>query len=207
MGVLADVVDLIKHLGDALDNLTHGLQRSINRSYESFDYIAARRAKLALTKLHKYGTEFGVMQSQVPERFLWYAGDPGPERWAEIQKDLAKVVSAIPDIAGEASKADSAFVLEDVYKRYILTMRSRKSILEKLLSSPAPSTCEELAELSDIRTEYLRLMENLEHCQGWLSRYIQAKFPGRKSDFSLDELPEAEPDDRSIWNDPHLPLH
>src|SRR5687768_17326853 len=97
--VLGEVVGLVRHLGDVLDNLFLGIERSLKRSYETYDYVAARRAKIALTKLHKYGTEFGVMQSPVPERFLWYRNDPTPERWEEVKKDLAKVLSGIPEIA------------------------------------------------------------------------------------------------------------
>lgn len=200
MGILEEVVGLIRHLGDAIENLTRGLERSVRRSYEMFDYVSARRAKIALTKLHKYGTEFGVMQSPVPERFLWYSNDPSPERWEEVKADLAKVLAAIPEIAAEASKADSAFVLEPAYKDYLIAMKSRRDLIGKLLASPPPSTPEELAALSQVRTDYLRLMDMLEQCQGRLSAYIKSKFPGQKHDLTLDELPDARPDERSIWH-------
>jgi hypothetical protein len=198
MSPFEDIVQFLSHLGDAIANLALGVQRSVSRSYETFDYVAARRAKVALTKIHKYGTEFGVMQSFVPKRFVWYMNDPSAERWEEVKADLAKVLDNLPEIAQEASRADSGFVLQPMFKDYLVTMQDRKTVLSQLLAAPPPTSEADLAALEEIRILYLRLMENLESCQGGLSTYISKRFPGGNRYLDPEDIPDAKPDTRAI---------
>jgi hypothetical protein len=175
--ILKDVVELLSHLGDALFNISVGLERTLRRGFVTFDYIAARRARRQLVRLHKFGTELGASQMVFPEVVLWYVEDPSTDLWADLQEDVRRILDALPDLEKEVARSGSALVLEPMYKDYIVGIAKRRSALSKLLGLAPPTAPEDLEQLREIGRRYSDLMLNLERIQVQLADYIRRNFP------------------------------
>ena len=181
MNSIAEIIDFVGHLGDALKNISDAVLDTIDRGYRTLDLLAVRRAKKRLTRLHKYGTELGAVQVPMTRKLGWYLQEPSDANWAEAREDIKKVLEAIPEVDSELSEEDSAFVLEPAYKQYLLTLEERKRLLSLLLNMEPPQSDEEIAMLKQLQETYHRLMENLERIQCNLSDYIKEHFPGEKA--------------------------
>jgi hypothetical protein len=177
MTPIAEIADFLTHLGDALSNITRGIATSIRHGYQTFDLVAARRAKKRLTRLHKYGTELGAIQVLMTRTMSWYLQEPTPAHWEEARADIQKVLAAIPDIVEEVREADSAFVIEPTYKEFLVAMTDRRLLLTSLLDIDPPTSAEELAELNQLRLKYYDLMDKLESLQCQLGEYIKTYYP------------------------------
>jgi hypothetical protein len=201
MSLILDLAAALGQLAEGLSKISRVVYKNAEYGYKTFDLVASRRAKRRLLKLHKYGTELGAIQITFTSKLGWYMKSPSDANWEEAKDDIAKVLDAMSEIDRELEEEGGVFVVTQAYRGFVLAMAERKRLLKALMTSDATDR-PDLKDIEVLQDRYTKLMEELEHLQIALSKYIQKNYPGEAQGFEDEGLNYPKPDpDNPPWVD------
>jgi len=184
--ILEDLVKAIGSAGDAISKLTAGVRDLVVNGSNAYDYVAASREHDHLVALsNQLSSLVATQQTNVVSNIEDYLSTMSSEAtrkktdvqqsWELVVSRLRSVLESTKNLLDEVDHEKSDFVLQPAFLKLKEALAVKFSIMDKLMSMPAPSSPEELSKLKAADYQYKRLISNTRDAIAALNSYASSR--------------------------------